>query len=123
MKAFKYILMVLVLLANLVFAPPSFADAPKVTKSPEYKSLTKEINKLRSAKDTQAQLEGSTPEEIENRLNELEFLKYTLESGINWGQCRNETGKTLAVYGPIPENVDDDDFPYDAGLYFLGNGQ
>ncbi|ARV57877.1 hypothetical protein BZZ01_03820 [Nostocales cyanobacterium HT-58-2] len=123
MKAFKYVLMVLVLLANLVFAPPSFADAPKVTKSPEYKALTKEINKLRSVKDTQSQLEDYTPEQIENKLNELEFQKYILESGLTWGQCRNDTGKTLAVYGPPPANVDDDDFPYDAGLYFLGNGQ
>jgi hypothetical protein len=113
--------MVLILLANLVFAQPSFADTPKFTKSPEYKALTKEINKLRAVKDTQTQ-QDYTPEQIENRLNELEFQKYTIESGINWGQCRNETGKTLAVYGPLSENVDDDDFPYDAGLYFLANG-
>ncbi|NEQ27051.1 MAG: hypothetical protein F6K28_50170 [Microcoleus sp. SIO2G3] len=123
MKCFKCILMVLILLANLVFAEPTFADAPKFTKSPEYKALTKEINQLRSVKNTETQLEDYTPEQIETRLNELEFQKYTIESGINWGQCRNETGKTLAVYGPLPENVDDDDFPYDAGLYFLGNGQ
>lgn len=123
MKAFKCILMVLILFANLLFVEPSLADAPKITKSPEYKALTKEINKLRAVKDTQTQLEDYTPKQIESRLNELEFQKYTFESGVNWGQCQNETGKTLAVYGPLPANVDDDDFPYDAGLYFLGNGQ
>lgn len=57
MKAFKCILMVLILLANLVFAEPSLADALKFTKNPEYKALTKEINKLRAVKDTQTQLE------------------------------------------------------------------
>lgn len=115
--------MVLVLVTNLVFVQPSWADAPKVTKSPEYKALTKEINKFKAVKDSQKELEGYTPEQIENKLNELEFQKYTIESGITSGQCRNETGKTLSVYGPLPANVDDDEFPYDAGLYFLADGQ
>jgi hypothetical protein len=112
------------MVANLLFAQPSFADAPKFTKNPEYKALVKEINQLRALKDSQAQpTEGYTPEQIENKLNELEFLKYGYESGVSWGQCQNATGKTLAVYGPLPEDVDDDDFPYDAGLYFLAGGQ
>ncbi|KYC42544.1 hypothetical protein WA1_16385 [Scytonema hofmannii PCC 7110] len=123
MKAFKYLLMVLLLLANFMFAQPSFADAPKITKSPEYKALTKEINKLRTVQESQTELEGYTPEEIENKLGELELLKYAFESGVNWGQCENKTGKTLAVYGPIPGNIEEEDFPYDAGLYFLANGQ
>lgn len=123
MKAFKYLLITLVLLLNLVVVQPALADAPKFTKNPEYQALIKEINQLQIIKDTQAQPEGDTSKQIENKLNELELQKYAFESGINFGQCQNETGKTLAVYGPIPENVDDDDFPYDAGLYFLGDGQ
>ncbi|GAB1544701.1 hypothetical protein NUACC21_73770 [Scytonema sp. NUACC21] len=123
MKAFKYILMVVLLLANFIFAQPSFADPPKVTKSSEYKELTKEIDKLRTVQESQTQLENYTPEEIENKLNELELLKYAFETGVNWGQCQNNTGNTLAVYGPIPANVDEEDFPYDAGLYFLADGQ
>ncbi|KAF3886139.1 MULTISPECIES: hypothetical protein [Nostocales] len=123
MKAFKYLLMVLLLLANFLFAQPSFADAPKITKSPEYKALTKEINKLQSVQESQSDIEGYTPEEIESKLAELELLKYAYESGVNWGQCENKTGKTLAIYGPIPANVEQEDFPYDAGLYFLADGQ
>jgi hypothetical protein len=124
MKAFKYVLIGLIVVANLLFAQPSFADPPKFTKNPEYKALIKEINQLRALKDSQLQpVEGYTPEQIENKLNELEFLKYGYESGVNWGQCQNTTGKTLGVYGPPPKNVDDDDFPYDAGLYFLADGQ
>ncbi len=123
MKAFKYISMVLVLLANLVFAQPSFADAPKFTKNPDYIELTKEIKKLQTAKDSQAQLEGSTPEQIENKLHVLEFQKYAFESGINWSQCQNQTGHTLAVYGPNPNEEEDDDSSSGAALYFLADGQ
>ncbi len=123
MKAFKYILMVLVLLANLVFALPSFADAPKFTKNPDYIALTKELKKLQTAKETQAEVEGYTPEQIENKINELEFQKYTFESGLNWSQCQNETGRTLTVYGPDLNVEEDDDFSSGAGLYFLADGQ
>ena len=124
MKVLKYISMVLVLLANLVFAQPSFADAPEFTKNPDYKALTQEIKKLQTAKDSQAQLEGYTPEQIENKLHVLEFQKYAFESGINWGQCENQTGKTLAVYGPDPnQEEDDDNSSSGAALYFLADGQ
>ncbi|OUL33049.1 hypothetical protein BV372_17880 [Nostoc sp. T09] len=122
MKTCKYILMAVLLLVNLVFAQPSFADRPKFTKNPDYIALTEEINKLQAAKDTQAQLEGYKPEQIEQAINELELQKYAFESGIDWGQCTNQTGKTLAVYGPEP-NLDDDDYSQGAALYFLGNGQ
>ncbi|OUL29275.1 hypothetical protein [Nostoc sp. 106C] len=122
MKTCKYILLVVLFIANLVFAQPSFADRPKFTKNPDYVALTEEINKLQAAKETQAQLEGYTPEQIEQAINELELQKYAFESGIDWGQCTNQTGKTLAVYGPEP-NLDDDDYSQGAALYFLGNGQ
>jgi hypothetical protein len=122
MKNFKYILMVTLVLVNLMFAPPSFADAPKFTKNPDYIALTKEINELQTLKETHAAVEGFTTEEIDHKLNELQFQKYAFESGINWGQCRNETGKTLAVYGPEP-NLDDDEYSSGASLYFLADGK
>ena len=124
MKNFKYILMMALLLANLMFAQPSLADAPSFTKNPDYIALTKEIDKLQSVKEAHAGVEGFTTEEIDQKLNELEFQKYAFESGINWGQCRNETGNTLAVYGPEP-NLDDDDDEYSSGasLYFLADGK
>ncbi|HEY9603569.1 MAG TPA: hypothetical protein V6C85_18280 [Allocoleopsis sp.] len=118
------LLIVLVFVANLVFAQPSLADKPKFLKNPDYIEVTKALNDLKTAQEAQAQSENYNPEEIQQKIGELEFQKYALETGINWGQCRNETGKTLAVYGPKPD-LDDDDYEsqYDTGLYFLADGQ
>lgn len=120
------LLLALLFMANLVFAEPSLADKPKFLKNPDYIEVTETLNGLKSAQEAQDKTENYNPEEIQKRIDELEFQKYALETGINWGQCRNETGKTLAVYGPKPK-FDDDDYediyPYDNGLYFLANGQ
>jgi hypothetical protein len=118
------LLIVLVFLANLVFAQPSFADKPKFFKNSDYIEVTKALNTLKAAQQAQAQTENYNPEEVQRRIDELEFQKYALETGVNWGQCRNETGKALAVYGPKPD-IDDDDYEsqYESGLYFLADGQ
>ena len=124
MKVFKALLIALVLLGNLVFAQPSLADKPKFTKNPDYIEVTKALNNLSQSKNTQTGVAGSTPDEIQNKIAELEFQKYALETGVNWGQCRNETANTLAVYGPAPDFDDDDDeYSSDNALYFLGAGQ
>lgn len=122
MKSFKYILMVVILFASLIFAQPSLADRPKYNKNPDYITLTQQLNNLKTAEKTQTQLEGYTPEQIDQKINELELQKYAFESGIDWGQCSNQTGKTLAIYGPEPD-IDDDEYSEGAVLYFLGNGQ
>lgn len=122
MKNLKYFLMVAVLLVSLVFAQPSLADRPKFTKNPDYIRLTQQLNQLQTAKSTQAQLEGDTPEQLDQKINELKLQKYAFESGIDWGQCSNQTGKTIAIYGPEPD-LDDDEYSDGAALYFLGNGQ
>lgn len=125
MKLFKSLLIVLLILVNLAFAQPTLADKPKFLKNPDYIEVTKNLDELKKAKETQAQTEGSTPEEIQQKIDRLEFQKYALETGINWGKCINETGKTLAVY-VSPSNFDDDDdddYSYTNALYFLANGQ
>ncbi|MEH2057559.1 MAG: hypothetical protein V7K97_15625 [Nostoc sp.] len=122
MKSFRYILMVVVLFTSLVFAQPSLADRPQYSKNPDYITLTQELNNLKTAEKTQTQLEGYTPEQIDRKINELELQQYAFESGIDWGQCSNQTGKTLAIYGPEP-NIEDDEYSEGAALYFLGNGQ
>ncbi len=120
------LLIALIFVANLVFAQPSLADKPKFLKNPDYIEVTKSLNDLKAAQEAQAQTENYNPEEIQKKIDELEFQKYALETGMNWGQCRNETGKTIAVYGPKPK-FDDDDYEdiyqYDNGLYFLADGQ
>ena len=122
MNLFKTILIALIILVNIVFAQPSFADKPKFTKNPDYIELTESINSLLSTQNTSPQVESYTPEETQNKIDELNFEKYTLETGIDWGQCRNESGKTVAVYGQKPKNIDDDDYLYDNALYFLADG-
>jgi hypothetical protein len=123
MKVWKSLLILLMIFANLVFAQPSFADRPKFSKNPDYIEVTKALNELSQTKDTQTQVEGLTPEEIQKRTEELTLQKYALETGINWGKCENQTGNTIAVYGKRPNDEDNEDAAYDNGLYFLANGQ
>lgn len=126
MKFAKFLLVSLILIANLLLAQPSWADKPSFLKNPDYIEVTQALNSLKMAQETQAQTENYNPEQIQNKIDELEFQKYALEMGINWGQCQNATGKTLAIYGPKPKFDDDDyeeDYPYANGLYFLADGQ
>jgi hypothetical protein len=122
MKLLKVVLVLFVLLVNLVFTPPSLADTktPKYDKNPDYIEIAQSLNALLKAKENPGEAEKYTPEELDQKIADLEFQKYTLETGINWGQCRNETGKTLAVYGPNPKKSKS---TYDKTLYFLGAGQ
>ncbi|MEH1854825.1 MAG: hypothetical protein V7L11_24850 [Nostoc sp.] len=123
MKVWKSLLILLIIIANLAFAQPSFADRPKFSKNPDYIEVTKAINELTQAKEAQTQVEGVTPEEIQQKIDDLAFQKYALETGINWGQCENKTGNTVAVYGKIPNGEENEDAVYDNGLYFLVDGQ
>ncbi|MHC5937549.1 hypothetical protein [Nostoc sp.] len=123
MKIWKSLLIVLMIFVNLAFAQPSFADRPKFSKNPDYIEVTKSIKALTKAKEAQTEIEGVTPEEIQQKIDELAFQKYTLETGINWGQCDNQTGKTIAVYGKRPNDEENEDAVYDNDLYFLADGQ
>lgn len=121
---FKPFLIALLILVNLVFVQPSFADRPKFTKNPDYIEVTKALESLKTAQNTQAEGENTNPQEIQKKIDELEFQKYALETGTSWGQCANETNKTLAVYGPKPDEDDvGEDYPYDTALYFLAPGR
>jgi hypothetical protein len=116
MKAlFKLALVVLVLVVNLAIAQPSLADRPKVSKNPEYIELNRTLNSLLAEKAAR----GGNPL-LEQQIDELQVQKTAMESGITWGQCRNETGKTLGVYGPVGE---DSESSSDNELYFLGDGE
>ncbi len=124
MKIFKFVLVLLVMAANLVFVPPSWADAPKTPKyatNPDYIEVTQTLNTLKTAKDAPDTAQTYTPEQLQQKIAQLEFQKYTLETGKPWGQCRNETGKTLAVYGPKGKKAASS--TYENALYFLADGQ
>lgn len=120
MKYLKIVLIALVIFVNLLVAKPSFADPPKFTKNPDYIEVTQALDELLKVKNSPELPEGVTQEDIQKSIADLEFQKYALESGINWGQCRNETGKTLAIYGAKPKKLTS---TFDNIIYFLADGE
>ncbi|MBO3460472.1 hypothetical protein G7B40_000535 [Aetokthonos hydrillicola Thurmond2011] len=124
MKLLNYLLVILIIALNFLFARPSLADAPKITKSPYYIEVTKSLkalqNQLSAAESGKTLTESIPVQDIQKKIDELSFQKYALERGFNWGQCRNETGKTIAIYGPKPEKPKSE---FDNALYFLSSGE
>ena len=117
MKLFKIALVALVLLVNLVVAQPSWAGRPNLTQGSDYTEVNQAIDKLLNIKDEPGDSQY-TPDEIEQQLGDLKLQKYILETAQDWAQCRNETGKTLAVYAHKPKKALQGNT-----LYFLGSGQ
>ena len=122
MKSWKSILVLTLLCLSLLFTNSALADPPRYKKNPDYITLNQQLHQLQTAKATQTPLAGYTLEEIDQKINDLEFQKSAFESGIDWGQCGNQTGKTLAIYGTEPD-LEDDDYSNGAALYFLGDDQ
>lgn len=112
---FKLAIVALIFFVNLVIVPPSLADAPKVTKNPEYIELKQSLNRLLAKQEAQG---GNS--ELQQKIDELQIQKTAMESGITWGQCRNETDKTIAVYGPSSEESES---ALGSELYFLASGE
>lgn len=111
---FKIALVALIFVVNLAIAQPSLADRPKVSKNPDYVQVTKTLNGLLALKETQ----NITPE-LQQRIDELSLQKAAIESGVTWGQCSNETGNTIGIFGPASEELKTGD----NSLYFLANGE
>ena len=127
-KILKFTIVILIILCNLVWAQPSFADRNKFSKNPEYIEISTALNELYTARTNSAQTEDNQlQEEIENKITDLEFAKYMLEIGVSQGQCTNKTGKTLAIYARTDDDDDgdndDDKSIYENRLYFLANNQ
>ena len=99
-----------------MLAQPVWADPPKLTATPEYTEVTEAIDHLLQAKASPDQTD-LLPEAIEQQLGDLKLQKYILESATEWAQCRNETGKTLAVYAHKAKSA------AAPALYYLGSGQ
>jgi hypothetical protein len=115
MKLWKFSIIVAIILLNFVFVSPSWADRPNFTKNSDYIEITNTIEELSGNNDRSS--------ETERKIADLEFLQHSIESGVAFGQCTNNTGKILAVYGRDPDDDDDDDYKYDNELYFLADGQ
>lgn len=114
MKFLKIALVIIVFLVNLAIASPSWADRPKVSKNADYIQVTKTLDRLLQERESN----GSTPE-LKQQIDELQLQKAAIASGATWGQCRNETGSTLAIYGPASEESKS----ANGTLYFLADGQ
>lgn len=107
----KITLVCLLLLVNLMIAQPSWAGK-KYTADPDYIEVTKALESTLQNQETQ----GNTPE-IKQEISELKFQKYIIEnSEDSYGVCRNETDKTLLVYGEKPKKSTS---TYDNELYLL----
>lgn len=114
MKLLKIALVIVVFLVNLTVASPSWADRPKVSKNADYIQVTKTLDRLLQERES----DGSTPA-LKQQIDELQLQKAAIASGVTWGQCRNETGNTLAIYGPASEGSKSTN----GTLYFLADGQ
>lgn len=114
MQFLKIVLVALVLMVNLVIAQPSWAGKD-FTKGADYAEVTQALNQLLTVKDTPEQA-GYTPEQFQQRLAQLQLQKNVIETATKRAQCRNETGKTLAVYANKPKKSP-------TQLYFLGAGK
>ncbi|MEH1839774.1 MAG: hypothetical protein V7L20_13615 [Nostoc sp.] len=103
MQFLKIVLVALVLIVNLLIAQPSWAGKD-FTKGADYAEVTQALNQLLTVKDTPEQA-GYTPEQFQKRLAQLQLQKNVIETARKRAQCRNETGKTLAVYANKPKNL------------------
>ena len=114
MKFLKIALVAIVLLGNLIIAPPSWAGKD-FTKGADYAEVTQAINQLVQAKDNPEQA-GYTPEAYQQRLSQLQQQKYVIETARKRAQCHNETTGTLAVYANKPKKSP-------TQLYYLAAGE
>lgn len=114
MKFLKIALVAIVLVVNLIIAPPSWAGKD-FTKGTDYAEVTQAINQLVQAKDNPEQA-GYTPEAYQQRLSQLQQQKYVIETARKRAQCHNETTGTLAVYANKPKKSP-------TQLYYLAAGE
>ncbi len=120
MKLFKInfvklaLICLLVVMNFAVIAQPSWASK-KYTSDPDYIEVTKTLESALQDKQNQ----GATPE-LQQNISNLQYQKYIIEnSEESCGICRNETGKTLLVYGQKPKKSRS---TYDNELYLLPSG-
>ncbi len=114
MKLFKFALIALVLLVNLIITKPALANKD-FTKGSDYAEVTQAIDQILQVKDAPDRA-GYSPEQFQQRLAELQSQKTIMETAKKRAQCHNELTGTLAVYANLPKKSP-------TQLYFLGAGQ
>lgn len=114
MKLLKMMLVAIVLLVNLLIAPPSWAGQDH-RKGTDYAEVTQALDQLLQVQANPEQA-GYTLEQYQQQLAKLQAQKTLMESTTKRAQCRNQTTGTLAVYANKPKK-----FP--TQLYYLAAGQ
>jgi hypothetical protein len=120
MKLWKTIFLGLLLCLNMAIATPALADKPNLNNNPDYLEITDDLTKLLDAKTNKSLPEGVTASQVDQKIARLQLAKYIIENGEENTICRNETGKTLAIYGSKGKKADS---TYDNSLYLLSDGQ
>lgn len=121
MKRLQVVLLGLVALISLWIAPPAFADAPKLDQNIDYLQITESLDGLLNARETGEMPEGiASAEELQQKITQLQYQKYIVEAGEDNSECLNQTGKTIAVYGPSPKKSNT---TFDNTLYLLPAGE
>jgi hypothetical protein len=115
MKPIKYWIIALWCIVNLGFASSVLAD-PIAKKSPDYPIIVETLNTLLETQ-LHPETRSDSPEVLSQKIEEAKLQKYFLETAEDWGICRNETGKTLGVYGRNPKQSTVNN------LRYLGKGQ
>lgn len=120
MKLWKTIFLGLLLCLNFAIAAPALADKPNFQNNPDYLEISDNLNKLFEAKAKKTLPEGVTASQLDQKITQLQLAKYIIENGEESTECRNETGKSLAVYGSKAKKANS---TYDNSLYLLPDGQ
>jgi hypothetical protein len=113
MKFLKTLLLISVLLLNVLVVRPAWADAGKFITTPEYTEVTQAIADLTNPEKTT----DLSAEAIQQKLADLRFQKYILETAESRSTCTNQTGKTLGIYAKTKKST------AAPTLYYLADGE
>jgi hypothetical protein len=118
MKLLKTTVVILLFLVNLLIIQPAWAD-PIAEKSPEYSEITQTLDTLIKGRNDPDK-QGYTAEQLAQKIRDLQFQKYAMESTEDWGICRNETDQTIGIYAHDP---DKSKVSTQSSLYYLESGK
>ncbi len=110
---FKVMVVGLVLLINGLVMPTALADRGQFTQTPDYAAVTQAIADLTNPA-TPSEL---SPEATQQKLADLRFQKYILETSAGRSRYENRTAAVLGIYAKPKKST------LAPTLYFLGAGQ
>lgn len=113
MKFLKTVFVACVLWLHLFLVQPAWADAGKFMKTPEYAEVTQAIADLTNP----AKTTDLSADVIQQKLADLRFQKYILETAESRSTCSNQTGKTLGIYAQPKKSTTA------PTLYYLADGE